>query len=535
MIHDAREVPVGKTIACDVCIIGAGPAGMSVAMPLIDSGKHIVLLESGGDKVEPSSTRLLRGRNIGQPYLPLHTNRARVLGGTSELWTGWCGPLDPIDFEKRDWVPHSGWPFGREVLDPYYRQATRLCQIKSESFDAASWTRDGHAPWPIEDGGLMTKVFQFSPPTHFGRAYREKFEKAENVDVYLHATALDIECRENGTSVKSLRIAAGPGHEVRVQAGQYVLAAGGIDNPRLLLLSRGVHASGIGNEHDLVGRFFMEHPYCYSGAFEANGAVAVNFYPCHDSPLPGNSDDQQRMTGVISPGEALQRREQLLNAGVYLLKRPWFKTTRSYCSPGMWSAARVVDELRNGMPPEFPGHHLRQVISGLPAIAGMVAGKAGHMVNKRYRYALRTFLEPQPNPDSRVTLGDRKDAFGQSLAQLDWRMTDADDRTMRRFHEVLMEQVNAKKLGRVTLFPELRDASRGRPATLTGGSHHIGTTRMHDDPKQGVVDQHGRVHGVHNLYIAGSSVFPTAGHANPTLTIVAMALKLADRLKGIED
>ena len=233
MIVDARTLPSESRIDVDVCVIGGGPAGITVARALAGRSTRVALLESGGLETDATTQDLARGESVGLPYYSLETARLRCLGGTTAHWGGWCRPLDDGDFTVRPWVPHSGWPFAAAELSSYYEDAHRLCQLAPLSYDPAA---AGLRP-PAVIGAVEPRLFRQTPPTHFGKLYGDELRRADDITVYLHATVTALET-SSSRRVTEARLAALVGQVLRARASMFVLAAGGLENPRLLLASR---------------------------------------------------------------------------------------------------------------------------------------------------------------------------------------------------------------------------------------------------------------------------------------------------------
>jgi choline dehydrogenase-like flavoprotein len=339
---------------------------------------------------------------------------------------------------------------------------------------------------PLEPGVVETRNLQVAP-VRFGEVHRAAIASAANVDAFLHANALELVASASGASVESLRVATLSGGRFEVRARVFVLAAGGIENARLLLASNRVHARGIGNARDLVGRFFMDHPHLASAVFlPVRSDLELELYHPHRRGRVSN-------TAVLVPSEAVQRRERLLGS--------WLGVASEGTLPGFErSLARMV--------------HALERAPGEPASRAIFLLAVG---------------EQAPNPQSRVRLTDERDALGLPRVQLEWRLSAIDKRSLLRAHRLVARELARAGLGRLQILLEEDEAAW--PEDLAGGRHHMGTTRMHPDPAEGVVDASCRVHGVANLYVAGSSVFPTSGAASPTLTLVALAIRLADRIQ----
>ncbi len=506
---DARSLPDRSLLEADLAIIGGGPAGITLARSFIGSRVRVCLIESGGLQFDPQVQSLYEGENAGIEY-PLKVNRMRFFGGSSNHWGGYCRPLDPIDFTQRDWVPHSGWPFGIDELNPYYPGASKLVEIAPLNYeDRTYWEQRSNQKIPDLVGGrVQVRYTHFSPPTHFGDRYRDELKGADNIQVLLNANVVNIASQEEGREVTQLDIRTLTGLSHRVRARIYVLATGGLENARMLLLSNQTIPAGLGNQHDLVGRFFMEHPHVLGPA-----QIVVGDQNRLPRIFSGRVyADGRSAHAAFSPTYEFLRQRQLLNAVIMVgdagayntdTKTEWING-RSHMD--MLKAARHF--LTAGIDPTDPSQ---------PNLLGRWLG-------------LGCACEQVPNPDSRVTLADSKDALGLRKIRLDWRLTEQERRSIFEHIRSLAMEFGAQGMGRMLI--DILDDGRW-PDKVAGGSHHMGTTRMHDDPRQGVVDRNCKVHTTSNLYIAGSSVFPTSGASNPTLTLVALTLRLSDHLRPL--
>ena len=523
MLRDARELEDGAVIECDLCVVGAGAAGITIARALVGTGIRVCLLESGGLEFEEAVQDLYRGRSVGLPYFDLDICRLRLFGGTTNHWEGRCRPFDAIDFEARDWVPYSGWPFGLAELEPFYRQAQEICQLGPFTYRGQDWLGDGETLVAFAPDRFESLVWQYSPPTRFGEVYRAELERADDLDILLHASVVEIEAGESLAQVAALRLATLDGKRFAARAHSYVLACGGLENPRLLLASNRQARDGLGNGHDVVGRYFMEHPHIVAARALVADPALLDFYD-YDLRLPPRRG--QEVVGCMHLSEQAQRSEGLLNYDACV-------TADNIGASGYAALRRVWNSLEQG---QAPGDLLGDLRTALFDIDDTFAGLLGRFGVREYRSAagsfrLWSFAEQAPNPDSRVQLDGERDALGMPRIRLDWRMTELDKRSLLGANEALAKEFGRTGIGRIQIHDWLQDGSAGWSEELTGGYHPMGTTRMADDPKRGVVDRDGRVHGIANLYVAGSSVFPTGGSANPTLTLVALALRLAEHLK----
>jgi choline dehydrogenase-like flavoprotein len=512
MILDARELPAQqRTIECDLCIVGAGPAGLSLAHELRSSGRHVTLVESGGSTVDDWSRDLNAGRVIGAAYNDLRTVRARAIGGTSLIWNTDVGgaagakytPLDAVDFRERDWLPHSGWPITAEALAPWYRKAQALCGLGPFAYDSADWAESRH-PLVLDTFGIATKVYQFGTAAHLLVAPLAHVRVGPDANVYSHATVVELVTDRNGEQVSAAMVAVrGRTERLRMTARTFVLAAGAIENARILLSSRSKQRT-LGNEHDLVGRFLMEHPRDYALTLVPSRRTFLDeaaFYDRHAAPdgtvimgrlalLPGDTPDER----------SLQASATLLRAGA--AQRPLL----------VRAAKRIVRRFRAACSVES---------SEYPRGGTGWSSGLGRRSIPTFRLLLN--LEQAPQPHNRVVLGASHDALGCCRPDVHWNWTADEQRNLERTRRRLAAAFESAGYGAV----HIRSSLPPDP----NAHHHAGTTRMHVDSRSGVVNADCRLHAVENLYVVGGSVFPTAGFANPTLTIVALAARLAEHLR----
>jgi len=517
MLVDFREV-AGTQLQADACVIGAGPAGIAIARELAEASRSIVVLESGGLDFDPSAQDLCRGDNSRGDF-PLHTSRFRLVGGTTYIWGGWCAPLDDIDFERRAWVPYSGWPITKRDLLPYYHRAQPLCELGPYRYELAEWPSLSGKALRLDPDKLGHRLWHLSPPTRFGQVYREELRRATNIRVVLRATATELVTDENAAAVSEVRVAGLGGARAAVRARSYILACGGIENARLMLASNRVEAPGLGNRHDIVGRFFMEHPHPDAGGVFIPGDIE-RFRPYFDR---GGAKSARVVLG-FGPSRQAQERLRILNSSVTV-----GGALHSEPSEGWDSLVKLARAAEEGYWPASSATHAFNVLRNLDDVFREGYLRATDAPIRGFTFTART--ETAPNPANRVRLASERDALGQNRASLTWSLGARERVTVEKTMMLLAAELGRLGIGRVRLNELLLQNDDRWSGNLSWFGHHMGTTRMSDDPKLGVVDANCRVHGVANLYVAGSSVFPTAGFANPTLTILALALRLADHIR----
>ena len=527
-VRNFGNIAADELIECDICVVGSGPAGATLVRELAGSGLRVLLLESGDRSPDASTDALSEIENVGMArVLDQSGVRPRVLGGASTVWSGRCAPFDEIDFEVRPWVPHSGWPIRLDDLTPYFdRTVTHLGLGVGSGF--ANHGPPGYAKAvgqnPAVDASILRPFFwQFSRDAenrfdYMRFAGRLSFSSSDDVRIITNATVVHVNTNDAASMVHSVEV-AGPGGERRtVRTRTVVLCAGGIENARLLLTSRRIAAAGLGNGHDLVGRFLMDHPRGGVASLDHTRAADVNPYLAMRL-LPTGQGTFLFCEGLrLSP--EVQQKEELLNCAVWL--------SEAVMEDDPWSAVKRLLRRKGRM-----GADAKAIASNLGFFArGAYEGvvKRGVIPRKLSALELNCAVEQRPDPDSRVTLSDRLDRHGTPLSRVHWRVNEHEQETVRRTAKLVCAELARLGLPKPTLADWVRDGAPF-PPSFRDNAHHIGTTRMSDDPRAGVVDTDCQVHGVKGLYVAGSSVFPTAGHANPTQMIVALAVRLADTLK----
>ena len=549
MIFNPKRDPKNGPRTYDLCIIGSGPAGLTIANELKDAGITLCVLESGGDKKSSSADKLRRVVCTG--VIVKEQSRERIFGGASTVWSGLSSLLDTVDFEQRSFVKMPGWPISRASLHEYYTRAAEQYGFPSPGQLDARYLAPlrVRSEWRPTWDSLDEKVFLASSPVkNFGTDLKKIFEK-DDCDLFLDATVMKLEAAPGGSHAVSALVRSSDGSRFRLEAKRFVAATGGIENARLLLNSNDAHPSGLGNAHGQVGRYLMNHPKNYYGVIVLNKPVKeLPYYFGHTKEgLAGYAglrlkERAQKEKGLLnsyvrfeplypwsdSPGiEAFVT----LVRGAKPLMNAWLKSKkasvvplRDYSETGERSETQhELTSLTDWL--KLFGPVLFHIVPVCRYVWSRLIEKGAPPVT---RIRLRNFMEMEPRAENRVTLGSTKDAYGEPLPHVHHECSELDKRSLIELHRVLGREVAALGFGRL----ESNLADEQRWPIDHDASHHMGTTRMGSDPKSSVVDLNCKVHGVDNVYMAGASVFPTSGCANPTLTIVALAIRLAGHLKS---
>jgi choline dehydrogenase-like flavoprotein len=521
MIKNINELGEVDLLNADLCIIGSGAAGITIAREFINTSHRVIVLEAGAASIEPRSQEPYQSEVVGLNHNGIHIGRVRAFGGTTTLWAGQCLPLFDIDFQERPWIEHSGWPISRRDLAPFYPRAQSVMQLAPATHDIATWPQSAAAPPDYSSGELTTYYSRFSPSPNFARAYASQLWAAENIHLITNANVVALQSTPDASAIHQVDARSLEGKQLSIRARYFIVCCGGIETARLLLASNSVEPNGIGNSRDVVGRYFQDHP---GVIFPVRPRNAKQFSRWYDS----FRQSDIRHCIKIAASESLQRSQQILHAGgeIFYPAEP---------DDPIEAAKLVVNSIRNAhLRPQVPKALLRIAQRPDRVVRAVYRRYVKHQVASvgSSQPHLGLSVEQQPNPQSRVRLSTSRDSLGMPRTVLDWKLTELEGRSISVLAHAIAREW--KRLDLADLDPDavpIQGREHGQHGGFTDASHHMGTTRMGTDPSTSVVDPHCRVHGYSNLYIGSSSVFPTGGFSNPTLTLMALSLRAADEIK----
>jgi choline dehydrogenase-like flavoprotein len=524
MFIEGSELPDNVVVESEICIIGAGAAGITMALELSGSPFRVSIIEAGGFDYPGDGQEAYQGSQDGIQYADLDTSRLRYFGGTTNHWGGYCRPLEPIDFEQRDWVPHSGWPIRVDDITPYYGRAAEIIGINPKLFDGDHWTAASDMPSLPFDSSKFRTAATVMNPNHFGETYRENIRQSSNVSCYVNCSVTDIVIGEHESVVSEVSVINAAGTRSTFRAKQFVLACGGLENPRILLNANKVRPAGIGNDNDNVGRYFMDHRVTYPGMILlSDPKIKLDYYRLN------RLASGDLFEGSLHLSEEAARSEKICGAQFSMEHSA---TVRSQGDVSLTKLREGMSRFISGgsWMPNFTDH-VANVFRDIDHVASNLSRRITGAKTDKSLWLLKMEAEQTPNPDSRVTLTDERDARGTRRINLHWATSEIEKHTVRRSLELMGEELGRLGIGRIKI--DMADDPNVWSRFDNYGFHHAGTTRMSLDPKDGVVDGNCQVHGIGNLHVVGNSVFTTVGTANPTFTITALSIRLAAHLKDV--
>ncbi len=523
----------------EICLVGTGPVGIALALELERRGRDVLVLESGDVNVKPSEASRAE---IVDPlrHASMELAVCRALGGTSWTWGGRCVPYDAVDWMERDFVAEARWPVGPEQLARWNQRAAQILNC-GDRFDI---------PYPSKlAGGLkLDSVERWARRSQLMLDYREPILRSKRIQLSLNTTVTGVNFSPDGMRAESLEVNT-PSGRCQVKARQFVLAMGGVETTRFLLNVQQKWPGHFGGIDGPLGRFYMGH---------ISGKISNIVF---DHP----PDIEELDFKLDASAGAFYRRRFMLSAEMQLrhrvLNTAFWPDNPAFYDPSHRSGVLSAVFLALAFPPTgrkllpegirlahtgprpYPlGAHMSNAVLGAPrAIVDLYKILRDRIVRKPRKpgflltnsggcYALHYHAEQVPNSSSRITLSNERDSFGVARARVDLRYCDQDIESVIDSHRLLDQALRANRIGRLRfMYPEeqLRDRINSQAAD---GYHQAGTTRMGVDPRTSVVDSDLRVHGIDNLFVASSSVFPSSGQANSTFLAVTFALRLAEHL-----
>jgi choline dehydrogenase-like flavoprotein len=517
MFRDLDSMGSDQSLVYEICIVGTGPSGISLATKFNNTKYSIVMLESGGLLPDPKYQTLNKGKNSGPRFLSLDGSRIRCWGGGSLLWAGHCGQFSQDEFNQKEYIPLSGWPINKEDLNKYYEEASGLLGINYELFGGERYLDDiwnlGLSKFDVQKSFLSESLLlkANSENRNFGTKFKNEIQSSDNIDVIYHATVTNIQLSENRKTVTNLIINSLNGNKAIIKANVYILAAGALENPRLLLASNVGINNAEGNNRHFVGKCFMSHPGVSEAAeiHNTNNVSSVclknnNFHNVDKNIIPYlQVKDNLRITNkLLKHSIEIKAYPDLINGSTY------------------WSG-RIFSEFDK----------LKGNFQIMESIEKLLCRLSGNKYNSLL-WDVGVGIEQQPRLNNKLNLDGDVDSLGVPLLNMYWdNLSELEKNTIIEAIKLLAQELGMNNTGRIKLTKNLLSGEAFNQQDPI--NHHIGTTRMSDSILTGVVDKNCKVFSVSNLYLSGSSVFTTSSNVNPTFTIIALSLRLGDHLKKV--
>jgi choline dehydrogenase-like flavoprotein len=520
MIFDLENASGAEFPNPDVCIVGAGAAGIVLAVELQRYGKRVLLLDGGGQSVELSAREPYQSEVTGYLHHGVHDGRFRALGGTTTRWGGQILELDDIDFERRPWVDGSGWPFGKSELTPHYKRALELEGLNGAiNHDREIWKALGIPPVTEFGEELTGYVSRWCPEPNLSRVHRAHLTANENIGVFLHANAVGVEMKGDGETVSGIRCRTFGQKVVTFRAKSYVLCLGGIETCRFLL-QQGVNSRYPWSESRLLGRHFQDHLSVPCG--EVENVDAGKFHRYFDNIFYRGYKYHPKFKTT----ERAQAQHNTLNvAGAF-----------AFLSGADETLNRIKSGFKNiirGRLGDLSAAEMKAVAGNIPLLARQAHRylfQHRAYVPRGSRIVLLAHCEQEPLSASNITLSNQRDSIGLLRARLDWRVADREIETARLFAQTVKAAFEELGLASVRLDPELLSGDVRVAGQVEDSNHHMGGARMAESAQAGVVSPQLRIHGTRNFYACSAAVFPCSGFSNPTHTVLALAVRLAGHL-----
>jgi len=525
----------------DLCIVGTGPVGMAFALECERLGKDVLVLESGATEVGSSAAEASRAEIVDPDrHASMELAVCRALGGTSWTWGGRCVPYDDIDWVRREFVEDANWPINHDEIRPWYALAAKYLLCGNANFSIPYGKQ-------LSSGLTLDSVERWSREPKVILEHRSQLLQSKHIRLVLQSTVTKLNLSSDGQRVVSLTVST-PGGVRAVKARQFVLAMGGVESTRLLLHTQSNWPNHFGGVDGPLGRYYMGHISGKIARIELNDPDSISDL---DFKLDGSGAFHRRRFMLTSEAQLEHR---VLNISFWPDNPAFYDPSHrsgvlssvflalAFPPTGRQLLSEAIRLAHTGPKPYRLGAHLRNAILGAPRGAIDIyrilrdrfikkPKKPGFLVSNRSgKYALHYHAEQVPNPNSRITLSSDTDSFGVPRAIIDLRFVNQDVQSVIDSHKLLDAALKENGIGSLQYVTEPEQLWDRVYSQASDGFHQAGTTRMGDDPKESVVDRNLKTHGIDNLYIASSSVFPTSGQANSTFLAVAFGVRLADHL-----
>ena len=519
-ILDLEKSETPTTFSCEIAIVGAGAVGIAMAAELSRKGHNVLLLEAGGVSLETRSQDIYNNaRSSGFDLDGLHAGRFRLLGGTTNFWGGEHARFDPIVFEKRPWLNSDGWLIDRETLDSYYDRALSLIGMDGdEASDAAVWKR-AKTELPELSHGLELFFTRHVKILNFAKLFESDLGAAK-ITTVVHANVIGLEPDPAGGRISRIHMRTFGGRKATVSAERIVLACGTIEISRLLMLPFIDGRETPWHRNPWLGRGYIDH--IDTTAAQVKPRNSKTFHDLFENIF----FDGFKYNPKIKLLESVQRERRLVGvAGAFL-----FRTTYQENAQNLRLFVRSI--LDGRLPPnlrQLPSHVVALWKVAVPLVYRYLRDhRTFHPSNSAILF--RVTAEQEPLRESRITLGQERDALDMPLVDVHWKIAGSELETIAYFTEQVRDALREADIADLEIEPSLiaRDPRYLESAADT--YHQMGGARMGRDPEHGVVDSDLRMYGIDNLYVAGGAVMPSSGFPNVTLTSIALGIRLCDHL-----
>ena len=508
----------------DVCLVGSGPASIIVAHELKDSGLRIIILEGGNENYNHDSQELYAPAFPPRYYEDTTHDRVRMLGGSSTHWENNTSEYLPSDFVQKDWIEYSGWPIRYEDVSRYYPMAGQYCGTGQDGYDSTFWHNSLNLKDPVASSNYIRTGIKKAPrqPTRFFKKYQQALSDCPNITIVKNANLKDIEYDKNTKNITSMRFCNYKLDGFNVFAKRFIMCLGGIENARFLAIFNEKYQNQLGNRHDQVGRYFMDHPLLR----------ASQFLPSQNSLgllKQRNYHNKRFISGFLEHND-----ESILKHKITNVRMPLFKASEYKLSTGIESAHVFAQAINDGQLPDQSLSHLWNILSDVDMVLeGISRKKFGKSLfdssTVQSAYETLIMFEQLPHYDNRIWLDQTRDKFGLKRHRVTWKFHDKDIKLGWKSLEIMAAELATTNVARLRILQEFEE--RLQKEKLFVCHHHMGTTRMAQKETEGVVDKNQKVFNTNNLYINGSSVFVTGSHIPPTLTITALSIRLAEHIR----